>query len=181
MGRAMIIICSGLIIALGYTTLGTNNQAQRLTNSNVGYANQMQAQNAAQIAIQVGIENINEDPAWVDAHDTVSNAWSDVINGANTQLWIEKVSQTTNDSGLQEETFRIHASATFDGQSATVTSLYEKSELHFVPEFKSVMSFSSGNFTFLMADSATINGSDARVWRGCKLGIVRCTESRSNT
>jgi len=161
MGRAMIIICSGLIIALGYTILGTNNQAQRLTSTNVGYANQMQAQNAAQIAIQVGIENINEDPAWVDAHDTVSNAWNDTINGADTQLWIEKVSQTTNDSGLQEETFRIHANATFDGQSASVTSLYEKSELHYVPEFKSVMSFSSGNFTFVMADSATINGSDS--------------------
>ena len=93
MGRAMIIICSGLIIALGYTILGTNNQAQRLTNSNVGYANQMQAQNAAQIAVQVGIENINEDPGWVDAHASESNAWNDNINGADTQLWVEKVSQ----------------------------------------------------------------------------------------
>jgi len=180
MGRAMIIICSGLIVALGYTIIGTNNQAQRLTNSNVGYANQMQAQNAAQIAVQVGIEKINKDPNWVDSHNSDSSAWADTINGANTRLWIEKVSDTTNASGLKEETFRIHSSASYFEQNASVTTLYEKSELHYVPDFKSVMSFTSGNFTFVMADSATINGSDPMGSCEDMPGIITSSSSDSS-
>ncbi len=160
MGRAMLIICFGLLIALGVTVLGTNEQAQRITGSNVGYANRMQAQNAAQIAVQYGIQNINEDPDWIDNHSSSGSAWSDSLIGAQTSLWVEKVSETTNDSGLKEETFRIHATANFSGQEARITTLYEKSELHFVPEFKSVISITTDNFTFLMADSATITGSD---------------------
>lgn len=180
MGRAMLIICSGLIIALGYTIIGTNNQAQRLTNINVGYANQMQAQNAAQIAVQVGIEKINEDPDWVDNHASNSTAWSDTIIGANTNLWIEKVSEITNDSGLKEVTFRIHSSASYFDQDASVTSLYEKSELHYVPEFKSVLSFTGGSFTFVMADSATINGSDSMGSCEDLPGIVTSSSSDSS-
>jgi len=180
MGRAMIIICSGLIVALGYTIIGTNNQAQRLTNSNVGYANQMQAQNAAQIAVQVGIEKINKNPNWVDSHNSDSSAWADTINGANTRLWIEKVSDTTNASGLKEETFRIHSSASYFEQNASVTTLYEKSELHYVPDFKSVMSFTSGNFTFVMADSATINGSDPMGSCEDMPGIITSSSSDSS-
>lgn len=179
MGRAMIIICSGLIIALGYTILGANNQAERLTNSNVGYANRVQAHNSAQIAIQVGIENINEDPNWVENHDSEDKAWNDTINGAETTLWIEKVSEHTTDSGLKEETFRIHASATYGEQNASVTSLYEKSELHYVPDFKSVISFTSSNFTFLMADSASISGSDPNGSCDEMPGLIASTPSDS--
>lgn len=181
MGRAMLIICSGLIIALGFTILGSNNQAERITRSNAGYANRVQAQNAAQIAVQAGIENINEDPDWVDAHSSQGAAWTDNISGAETTLWIEKVSEITNDSGLKEETFRIHSSATYQGQQASVTTLYEKSELHFVPEFKSVISFNTSDFTFLMADSATINGSDP--FGSCEdmPGIVASSDSDSAT
>lgn len=160
MGRAMLIICFGVLIALGVTMLGTNEQAQRISGVNAGYANRMQAQNAAQIAVQIGIENINEDPAWIDNHDTQAKAWNDSLIGAQTSLWIEKVSAGTNDSGLEEQTFRINAQANYSGQEARVTTLYEKSELHYVPEFKSVISITTNNFTFLMADTASISGSD---------------------
>lgn len=160
MGRAMLIICFGLLIALGFTMLGTNNQAQQLSGLNIGYANRMQAQNAAQIAVQYGIQNINEDPDWIENHNSESDAWGDSLIGAQTSLWIEKVSESTNDSGLKEETFRIHARATYSDQQANVTTLYEKSELHYVPEFKSVISITTDNFTFLMANTASINGSD---------------------
>lgn len=160
MGRAMIILCLGLLIALGYTFIGTNNQVKRITASNAGYANLMQAKNSAQFAIQVAINNINEDPNWSENYNSEQTAWIDSLLGAETSLWIENVSQTTNDSGLQEETFRINATANYNGEEASVKTLYKKSELHFVPEFKSVISFSTDNFTFLMADSATLSGSD---------------------
>jgi len=38
MGRAMLIICAGVLISLGFVQLGTTQQGHRITENNVGYA-----------------------------------------------------------------------------------------------------------------------------------------------
>lgn len=159
MGRAMIIICSGLLIALGYVAISTSNRGKTVIQSNAGYANTYKAKNSAHLALQIAINKINEDPVWKDNHNTETNAWKDTLEGVETEVWIEALSDTI-DAGIREETFRIHANGSLENQQAKIISVYKKSDLHFVPEFKSVITFSTDNFTFLMADSASLNGSD---------------------
>lgn len=179
MGRAMLIICLGLLIVLGYTMIGSNNQAELMTASNAGYANRLKAQNAAQMAIQFAIDRINQNPDFSDTYSNESNTWDKTIDGAQTSLWVETISEITNDSGLKEKTFRITAESEVDEQQAKVISVYKKNQLHFVPEFKSVISFTNDNFTFLMTDSASLSGTDPI--GGCENmpGIITSSEADS--
>jgi hypothetical protein len=180
MGRAMLIICLGLVIVLGYTMIGSNNQAELLTATNAGYANRLKAQNAAQMAIQFGIDKINSDSDFSENHASKSSAWNDTIEGAETNLWVETISQITNDSGLEEKTFRITAESEVQDQQAKVISVYEKNQLHFVPEFKSVISLTNDNFTFLMTDSASLSGSDPIGGCANMPGIITSSETDSS-
>lgn len=169
-----------MVIVLGYMFLGTTNQASNLTGVNVGYANLTQAKNAAQMGVQLAVNKINAETGFEDTHYSEGTAYIDTMISAETRIWVEKVSETTNDSGLKEERLRINAVANYNGQQASMLSLYEKSELHYVPEFKSVISFNTSDFTFLMADSASVNGADPSASCQDMPGFITPTESDSS-
>ncbi|MDX1640001.1 MAG: hypothetical protein R3281_18730 [Balneolaceae bacterium] len=160
MGRALLIICSGVILAVSYIGIGTSEQGQRLATTNAGYAKMVKAKNAAQTAIQLAMNKINEDPTWDDNHSTEGTAWHHSFDDADIQLWVEILSGTSGNL-LKVDTLRIISRAQYFGKSAEVVSVYQKSALHYVPKFKSALQFASNQFNFNMNGSATLSGNDA--------------------
>ena len=104
MGRAMLIICAGVLISLGFVSMGTQSQGKRIIENNAGYAEFTQAKNRAHTAIQMAFQEINQDPTWPDNHGP-NNKWTPTIEGQTVELYI-----TDYDMGTNFDEFRIHSS-----------------------------------------------------------------------
>lgn len=68
MGRSMIIICAGVMIAMGVVGIASVNRGKQVVKSNAGYAEIVRAKNAAHIAIQIDMQEINADTGWAENH-----------------------------------------------------------------------------------------------------------------
>lgn len=88
MGRAMLIMCAGALIALGYFSISTSKQGKMLTEKTVNYADFVMAKNAAHTAIQMSMQNINKDDTWADTHNQ-NNPWKTNINEREVELYTE--------------------------------------------------------------------------------------------
>lgn len=169
MGRAMIIIAVGAIIVMGIIQLGMNNQRKAIQNYSSDYAKEVQARNAAHSAIQLAMERINKDPSWSPSQGA---PWQTNIDGAYIELSVDEF--FSGGTIIASDSIRITSTAWYGGTGTagssaykntsserTVVSTYLKSGLHFVPEPRGGLGLGSGNFTFNMGGSATINGNDA--------------------
>ncbi|MDX1639911.1 MAG: hypothetical protein R3281_18265 [Balneolaceae bacterium] len=171
MGRALIIICSGLITAFGFMGLGSAQMGKQMTMSNAGYANITHARNAAQTGIQLAMNEINKDPDWYQAFNSVNSPWHATVEGADIQLFVENIS-TGSPSLLKVDTLRITSDARYFGEEAKVVSVYERTALHYVPKFKAAMQFATNQFNFSISGSASINGADESGTCSDKPGIL---------
>ncbi|MGK7389896.1 MAG: hypothetical protein ACNS60_06075, partial [Candidatus Cyclobacteriaceae bacterium M2_1C_046] len=88
MGRAMLIICAGLVISLGFVTLGTTEQGKRIIRNNVGYAEFTQAKNSAHTAIQMAFQEMNNDPNWAKDHGE-ANPWYPNVDGQQVKVYVD--------------------------------------------------------------------------------------------
>lgn len=171
MGRAMLIICAGVLISLGFVGAGTKEQGQRITENNVGYAEFVQAKNRAHTAIQMAFQEMNKDPNWAENHDE-SNPWYPEIEGQTVKLFIDYFHDNPAFFGI--DSIRIHSSTPYGAdfsKVADIESVYTKNEIDLVPKFEGAITLASQYTKITTNGSAVINGNNASCSEN-KPGIV---------
>lgn len=156
MGRSMLIIASGAVIIFGMIQLGLTNQKEMITANSSAYAKIVHSKNTAFTAIQMAMEEINNDDDW---QPTENDPWVIDLNETEVTLWYEIIGAGA--TPMDPDTIRMHSSSVFGRETAEIVSTYEKTLIDFVPEFKSAMSFATENFSFSMSGNSSISGNDA--------------------
>jgi len=167
MGRAMLIICAGMLVSLGIVAIGTSNQGKMLTEKSVEYAQKTQALNASHTAIQIVMQEINEkgtenmDQAYVDDRNN-NNSWtSSTVIGADINFSVEFLNNDWETNPYFEpDTVRLNSTAIYDNTyQAQVQSVYLIAPFsNLVPKFKSPLSIATDNFSINTDGSASISG-----------------------
>lgn len=172
MGRAMLIICSAVLISVGYASIGAMNQGKLLTEKNVNYADFTIAKNAAHTAIQMAMQEINQDDEdeWISIYD-INNPWEVTVDGKNVELYIDFLNEDDpNNNYWDADSIRIvsiasHTLSRSGNDNAEITaevvSLYLKQRFSaLVPEFQGALTFAADpdKYTFSAGGSASING-----------------------
>ncbi|MEL7833230.1 hypothetical protein [Fodinibius sp. Rm-B-1B1-1] len=167
MGRAMLIICAGLLVSFGIVAIGTSGQGKLLTQKTVEYAQKTQALNASHTAIQIVMQEINDkgienmDQQYVDDKNS-NNSWtSSKVNDADIVFSIEFLnSDWETNPYFEEDRVRLVSQATYDDKyQANVESVYEVAPFsNLVPKFKSSLSIATDNFTISTDGSASLSG-----------------------
>jgi len=177
MGRAMLIIVSGFMVALGYIGMGNMQQGKTIIDRNVGYANFVTAKNTAHMAIQMAMQKMNEDSTWAETHGA-SSPWSGEIEGRSFSLHAEYIHNSTD--YWAPDTVRLYSSSEHPelDEPVEIVSVYEINSLDFVPEFKSPLTIATKNFSYSAGGSSAINGYD-QSGSGCtdKPGITVMDET----
>lgn len=156
MGRAMIIITSGVLVALGIFNISTSQQGLSLTKNTVNNADYIMAKNTAHTAIQMAMQHINEDDEWAERHDKnntkYTGPWETVIDGREVTLSTE---YAKHPDYWQPDTLRLISNANHKNLTAEVISLYYKQPFSsLVPDFEGAISLPTGFNTFNADGSA---------------------------
>lgn len=158
MGRAMLIILSGVIVALGYMGIGATEQGKRIITKNVDYAEFVKAKNAAHTAIQISMQKMNEDSTWGETHHS-GNSWKTTIDGSSTELYVEYIYDSPD--FWNPDTLRMVSTAEYlDDEEVKVISVYVKNPFSFVPKFKSPLTIATPYYNMQSGGSASIDGYD---------------------
>ncbi|MEX1062709.1 MAG: hypothetical protein WEC12_03835 [Balneolaceae bacterium] len=131
MGRAMLIICAGALLATGIMNISTMRQGKAITENTVNYADFIMAKNAAQTAIQMAMQEINADSSWADLYDELQHqgqdpdefAWKPVIDGREVTLFTRYIDKDPDDY-FSEDRIRLISNAVHNDISVEVNSLY---------------------------------------------------------
>ena len=169
MGRGMVILAIGALIVHGLVKSNMFDQRQRIQDLPIGYAEQMQAKNTAHTAIQLAMEQINNDKNW---HPTSGNPWGITVDSSWVEVYYDQLA--TGSTSLEPDTIRMYSNSWFGGlgntgssqykstaTEHTVISTYTKTLMHFVPEARGGLGFGTSNFNFSMGGSSVVNGNDA--------------------
>ncbi len=156
MGRAMLIIASGAVIIYGMIQLGLVGQKKLVVERTAGYAKDIHAKNTAFTAIQLAMEEINQDNNW---HPTEGSPWVNTIEGSEVTLYYDYLGFGA--SLIEPDTIRMYSTSVYDDETAKIVSTFTKVRLDFVPEFKSALSFATDQFTFSAGGNALVSGNDA--------------------
>lgn len=142
MGRAMLIICSAVLISMGFIGIGTSNQGKLLTEKVVNYADFTIAKNAAHTAIQIAMQKTNADDEWPNYHDTPDNAWTTTIQGVEVALYTD---YNQDPDYWEPDSLRLYSFANHQGNVVQVISFYEKAPFStLVPAFGGALQFPTG-------------------------------------
>lgn len=150
MGRAMIIITSGVLVALGIFNISTSQQGLSLTQSTVSNADYIMAKNTAHTAIQMAMQHINEDDEWAERHDKnntkFTGPWETMIDGRSVTLFTE---YAKHPNYWEPDTLRLISNAQHKNLTAEVISLYYKQPFSsLVPDFEGAISLPTGFSSF---------------------------------
>lgn len=156
MGRGMFITAIGATIIFGMVQLGLANQKKMIIENAAEYANKSHARNTAFTAIQLAMEQINQDENWAP---TKGSPWKINIDKADISLYYDLTG--VGSGTLDSDTLIMYSTSNYFGDEATIISTFTRTSLDFVPEFKSAMSFATKNFNFSAGGSSVINGNDA--------------------
>lgn len=180
MGRAMLIICAGLLVATGIFSVATSKQGRTLTERTVNYADFIMARNSAHTAIQIAMQKINADDDWADTHGE-GNPWLTELDGRPVSLytWHYK-----HDDFWEPDSLRLVSNAEHNGITVEVISLYLKQPFSaLVPDFEGAITM-TGEFGDFNVDGSAHNISgSAPDGSGCedKPGIaVKNEEMKEN-
>jgi len=158
MGRAMLIICAGVIISLGIVALSTADQGKELTQKTVVYSQKVAATNAAHTAIQIAMQKLSEDSTWAQSHGPSNPMVIDIDNARDT-LYTNYIYKATNfwDNDSLQFVSRASIDKTY---LAVVRSVYLVSPFaNLVPPFKSALTIASNQVSpFSASGSAAIKG-----------------------
>lgn len=162
MGRAILIICSGVLISMGYVTMGSNNQGKMLTQKTVDYAEYTMAKNAAHTGIQMAMQLINKDDGWPNNYKYENSPWTTKIQDLEVRLHTKYVK---NPDYWNPDSLWLYSRAQlgeeFGNKNVEVRSLYLKQPFSsLVPDFEGALTVAADadKFTFGMGGSASING-----------------------
>lgn len=147
MGRAMIIICAGVLVSLGIISMSTADQGKLLTQKTTTYANEISAKNAAHTAIQIAMQNMNKDEQWGKNHGS-SSPWTPVIDKADITLHVEYIEEAIE--YWDPDKIRITSEAVlFNTYEAKVIGVYLMRPFSsLVPDFTGALQLPSGYNTF---------------------------------
>lgn len=156
MGRAMLILCAGALIAMGYFSLSTSKQGRTLTEHTVNYADYVMAKNAAHTAIQMSMQNINKDDTWAGTHDQ-NNPWKTTINDRAVELYTV---YNPSPNFWDPDDLRLISNAKHNNISVQVISQYLKEPFSaLVPDFTGALQLPTEIGTFNVDGNAHgING-----------------------
>lgn len=141
MGRAMLIIVTGVLISVGITQVGLFGNLSQMDRHSVSYAEGVQASNTAHAAIELAIDRLKGDPNW----RTGGSPHTFEIDGAFADVEVETVSP---------ETLSVAATSVVNSRTRTVRKIFREQDLHFVPEFKAALSIMTDLFDFGVSGSA---------------------------
>lgn len=161
MGRAMLIICAGVLISLGFVSMGTSEQGKRIIKNNAGYAEFVQAKNRAHTAIQMAFQEMNKDAGWAKDHDK-DNPWTPEVEGQTVELYVDYYHDSP--AFFDIDSLRIYSSTQYGddlAKSADIVSVYTKNEIEMVPEFEGALTLASQYTKVSTNGSASINGNNA--------------------
>ncbi|WP_421774900.1 hypothetical protein [Gracilimonas sp.] len=168
MGRAMIILACGAIFTMGIMQMGMQDRKVQITKVSSSYANDIQARNKAFTAVQIAMDRINEsNGSW---HPEENSPWIQEIDGDSISLYYE-LFEASGASGtfgvLESDTVKMYSTSWYQDpltgarQEMQIISLFTKNAMHFVPEFRSALSFATNDFTFSAGGSSLVSGNDA--------------------
>lgn len=168
MGRAMLIICLGALITMGIINVNTSKHGNILTEKTVNYADFTMAKNTAHSAIQIVMQEINNEESFMTTYDK-NNPWTGTVDGRDVELYIETINDVLGNGYWEPDSMRVVSKATqyvnqggkVDSITAEVASIFIKSRFsQLVPEFQSALTFAAdpGMYTFSASGSASING-----------------------
>ena len=180
MGRAMLIICAGVLISLGFVVISTSNTGKMLTQKNVNYAEYTMAKNAAHTAIQIAMQEINQDNDWPNTHD-INNPWVTTIQDREVALYMEYYQDANY---WDPDSLWIYSNASYLNDVVQVKSLYLKQPFSsLVPDFEGALTVAADadKFTFSMGGSSSMSGNSPS-GAGCedKPAITTMPGSESN-
>lgn len=132
----MLILCAAALIAIGFINISTSKQGKALTEFNVNYADFIMARNAAHTAIQISMQNINQDENWADDHNQ-DNPWETTIDGREIVLYTE---YEESSDFWEPDDLRMISNAKHEDIAVEVVSQYLKEPFSaLVPDFEGAL------------------------------------------
>lgn len=186
MGRAMLIIIAGVLFAMGFVAINTGNQGRALTERIVNYAEFTMGKNAAHTAIQMAMQEINQDPDFPDKHNSADNAWVVEIQGIEVRLHTHII--PSGDYWNPDMLWlysRAQMGEEFGNVTVEVKSHYLKQPFSsLVPDFSAALTVPANpdQFSFSIGGAAKIKG-NAPDDSGCtdsKPGITTTADGEKN-
>jgi hypothetical protein len=176
MGRAMLIICAGVLISVGFVSVSTSEQGKRIIRNNSGYAEFVQAKNRAHTAIQMAFQQMNKDSDWAQNHDE-SNPWLLDLQGQQVSIYVDYFHDDPTYFGI--DSLRIYSMTKFGdaaADTAKIVSVYTKNEIDMVPKFDGALTLASEFTNVSTNGSATINGTNTACGEN-KPGLIANNQS----
>lgn len=146
MGRSMIIIVMGVMLTIGIMQTSIFGTIGGLNQTNVDYAENVQAANMAHTGAELAIRQLRDDPSWR------TSEWVVTTNQGNAT-----VSVTTIDA----DTLRVISTGSANDGVHTVRYTLLEAPYSLVPQFKAAMGIYTDNFIFSIDGAAArIDGAD---------------------
>lgn len=160
MGRAMLIIVAGVLFSVGLMGINTANQGMALTERTVNYAEFTMGKNAAHTAIQMAMQEINQDPSFSTTYSNSDNPWVVDVQGLEVRLHTDIIESPDY---WEPDMLWLYSRAPMGDQHNNVTIEVKSHYLvqpfsSLVPDFVSAISFPTDNFTLEGSGNAKIFG-----------------------
>lgn len=154
MGRAMLLLVSGLIIVFGVIQMSLNAKQQAMAEFNVEYANSLVARNTSNAGMEQAIHRIMEDPDW----RTGANAWDLRLGDWTVSITTDDAS---TDASLAANQVRITATCVVGGVTERSIAMLQAGEGLPIPEVEGAMGIFTENLSLSVSGSAfMITGDD---------------------
>jgi hypothetical protein len=165
MGRAMLLLVSGLIIVFGVIQMSLNAKQQAMAEFNVEYANSLVARNTSNAGMEQAIHRIMEDPDW----RTGANAWDLRLGDWTVSITTDDAS---TDASMAANQVRITATCVVGGVTERSIALLQMGEGLPIPEVEGAMGIFTENLDLSVSGSAfLITGNDTDPDGGAGSGV----------
>lgn len=154
MGRAMLLIVSGLILILGFIRTGISGTLRTMDKQGVRYAESIQARNIAYAGIERAMQEFNEDAGL--AEPGYSKTFE--FNPGKSKVDIDDTDCSEDDEPCR---ITLHSIGKFNDEHQGVRMTIEKKSSIEIPEFLTALGISTENFNMDFYGSTTLNGNDA--------------------
>ncbi len=177
MGRAMLIICAGVLISLGIASISTSNQGKMLNQHTVDYAEYTMAKNSAHTAIQIATQHINQNEDWPNLYNSETNYWNPTIQGLEVRLHTDFEENDFWETGEHDLIWfysKAQIGEEFGNKIVEVISHYRKRPFfELVPDFRGALQLPTDIGEFNVDGNAhNISGIPPST-SGCEVGDVK--------
>lgn len=179
MGRAMLIIVSGVLLSVGITQSGLQDRLREMTRHGVNYANQTRASNIAHAGLQLTVQELMQDPDLCENFYSENNPPPYLLDDGQAHVTCQIEDDTAADL-----VYILQSTGTTDDATDMITIRYQVNQLHFVPMFDSAIKITLKPFEFdIDGASAEIIGDDPTTTGECgdKPGITYPPDSDGAT